>query len=601
MFGRTNIDPRYRIGTRKSGHLRRSGLRDYDKPYLRRLSTSIKPLLQIWLLLLRMFFIVSSNSVQHQPLMSTAPLCSRKRVHANAISVLLDCFPRPQELVERITISVVSRVSLSLRKFALPYLLRTVCLDESPKQIVGFLSFVIENQSELGADTLGPGGYVFELELHEAFAFNTHILNESGDWVVAEEEPYPIATWAPMLSRALKLMHNLRSFAVKGNTDEICAHAPNFGQAVSSLYKLTSLTLWGVWTETSRSFGRAVFSSTTFSFLRYLELVGEDEDDDEVDSIVHVDRGMGQFLSKINGASLTDLTLGTLDLIAYFENTPVVFPFIRSLTIDNCRTSLKSLSAAFPSIQTLNLGFSLFLHRYYHSDPPANISLSNLVSIGGRYKDILVILKCNAFRERVRRVIVSFTWDGHDDDDALPFALPRLAPQLKSIHFKQSKVQPLEWWTEFGQHFFHLGYLQITIYSSSDEDWDFICNNIPIAISSIPLAYLSITVQEYASITTNPAFSEESVALAFSNGITSLKYVEVFKQNLTDQSDNSLAEQRFWWEIVRRSNSAGFEMKRLSYVEGTRLRDYYDMQAAFASTEMSHISDDGTVNYMCDT
>ena len=50
------------------------------------------------------------------------------------------------------SLAVISRVSFHTRELALPHLLRRVCLDRNPQQVLTFLNFIIDNahDSDLG-------------------------------------------------------------------------------------------------------------------------------------------------------------------------------------------------------------------------------------------------------------------------------------------------------------------------------------------------------------------------------------------------------------------------------------------------------------------
>lgn len=106
-----------------------------------------------------------------------------------------------------------------------------LALEHRPKKIIDSSTF-----------TSNLGKHIFELELHEKFVFKTHILYSS-KYILAKTEEYPISTWAPIFTQALKLMSNLQSFAQKGNTENDIPHLTEFtrGQSTtqSSLAKVT--------------------------------------------------------------------------------------------------------------------------------------------------------------------------------------------------------------------------------------------------------------------------------------------------------------------------------------------------------------------------
>ncbi|KAH9475018.1 hypothetical protein JR316_0012119 [Psilocybe cubensis] len=478
------------------------------------------------------------------------------------------------------TISIISRVSYSLRRLALPHLLHSVCLDRSPMQVVGFLNFILDNGPESFMD---PGKHVFELEFVESPAFKRRVLHD-GVYLLTTNEIYRLSSWAPMLTQALMLMPNLRSFTVKGNTDDIVTHSPSFGHILGSLSSLTSLTLWGVGSQTSLSFCDLTGNvETTGSSLRELKIAGSYEYSEEL-TTVSEDDGIGKLLAK-HSHTLKELCLVALNLMGFLANhninhdrssgcSGVAFPLVTKLTIGNCSTTVESLACAFPMLQTLCLDYAEFIHVYSSGVPRDPVAFPNLASIQGWYKDVYEVLRCNRYPESMRRVVISYPWSSRDEVDTFPFAVPSMALQLQSFHFMINEEKPISWWKGLSEHLSSLTYLSIVIHSSSYDDWRLICYEIPAAISSIPIRYLSIVIEEYEATMTDPAYAEESLALSFSKEIPALQYMDVLRHNLSAMGGPNVS-QTTWWTIVRGDNS-NVSVEQLDWEEGNRLRDYYD-------------------------
>jgi len=211
---------------------------------------------------------------------------------------------------------VISCVSFHTCELALPHLLRRVYLDRNPQQVLTFLNFIIYNAHDSDLSIISkPGRHIFELEL-DMFAFKTYVLNElEGIYKPVENEEYPISTWAHMLAKALRLMPNLQSFTLRGETEEIVTYLPDFGPMLLNLPQLTLLILWGIGPNTSLSFGKAIDPLKGATKLQALNL-SVMSNEEEMEVVAH--EGVGRFLSHYS-VHLTDLCLSGLDLRTFLQ------------------------------------------------------------------------------------------------------------------------------------------------------------------------------------------------------------------------------------------------------------------------------------------
>ncbi|KIM47559.1 hypothetical protein M413DRAFT_22203 [Hebeloma cylindrosporum] len=443
------------------------------------------------------------------------------------------------------SLAVVSCVSFHTRELALPHLLRRVYLDRNPQQILTFLNFILDNahDSDFGVIS-APGRHVLELELDD-LALKSYVLNEKGEYDLAEKEGYPISTWAPTLAKALRLMPNLRSFTLRDQTEEIVTYSPDFVPTVLSLPQLMLLILWEIGPNTSLSFGKAFDSLKGATKLQALMLSPMEEME------LVANEGFGRFLSHYS-MHLTGLGLDGLDLSTFLqddEHRP-----------DNRRVTFPAVATAFPALHTLHLDLSKFLHPYSTGPRQNHVSFPNLISITGRYRDIYAILNSSACRDHVRRAVITCRW-GDDDDDTVTsaYAVPKAAPHLKSLHFSQSYIKPLAWWQALGETLPELTYLDISFFFII-KGLDLICNHIPSAISQIPLEYVTLLIRgplvdDREVQTTVP---EEAIALSYAKAPTT------------------------WWKVVRKVVSDGkvtVQVESLDADEGRALREWYDLQA----------------------
>ncbi|KIM47553.1 hypothetical protein M413DRAFT_439219 [Hebeloma cylindrosporum] len=375
-------------------------------------------------------------------------------------------------------------------------------------------------------------------------------------------------------------MPNLRSFTLHGQdeAEEIVTYAPDFAPMVLSLPQLTSLILNGIGPNISLSFGKAIDTLQGDTKLQVLDLVVMGEEEMEV--VAH--EGLGRFLSH-HRVHLTDLCLSGLDLRTFLredrnrpDNNRVTFPGVGKLRIGSCALSLEGLETAFPALHTLHLDFCEFLHPYYTGPRQNHVSFPNLISITGHHRHIYAILNSSACRDHVRRAVMSVKWD---EDDI--YAIPKAAPHLKSLHFSQSNVKPLAWWQGLGVTLPELTYLDIAL--SVDDGLHSICHHIPSAIARIPLEYITLLVQGYPLVddpVMNTTVPEEAIALSYAQGIPTLKYIDVSKNDRTLPS--SLRAPVTWWKIVREVVSDGkvsAQVESLDADEGRAVRKWYDLQA----------------------
>ncbi|KIM47557.1 hypothetical protein M413DRAFT_22201 [Hebeloma cylindrosporum] len=481
------------------------------------------------------------------------------------------------------SLAVVSCVSFHTRELALPHLLRRVYFDRNPQQILTFLNFILDNAHDSDLRIISePGRHVLELDL-DSLALKSYVLNEKGEYDLAEKEGYPIPTWAPTVAKALRLMPNLRSFTLRDQTEEIVTYSPEFVPTVLSLPQLMSLILWDIGPKTSLYLGKAMDSLKGATKLQTLKLAPMEE----MEVVAH--EGVGQFLSHYS-MHLTELCFFNLDLRTFLQddghrpdNSRVTFPAVGKLLIGACKLALEGLATAFPALHTLHLDFSKFLHPYSTGPRQNHVSFPNLISITGRYRDIYAILNSSACRDHVRRAVITCGWDDDDDIATSAYAVPKAAPHLKSLHFSQSNVKPLAWWQGLGATLPELTYLDISFFIM--KGLDLICNHIPSAISQIPLEYVTLLIRgplvdDREVQTTVP---EEAIALSYAKGIPTLKYIDVSKNDTTLRSlPSSLEAPTTWWKVVRKVVSDGkvpVQVESLDADEGRALREWYDLQA----------------------
>lgn len=144
---------------------------------------------------------------------------------------------------------------------------------------------------------------------------------------------------------------------------------------------------------------------------------------------------------------MTELSLISFDLTQFLQEdkhsldvTRVVFPRVVKPQIADCGLFIKELATSFPSLHTLVFVSVAFLQLYYAAPYQDYVLFPNLMSIEGWFKYIDAIINVNASQPRLCRGVVSY--DCSDVNSGVgkkiaPFALPRAAPHLKSIHFSR--------------------------------------------------------------------------------------------------------------------------------------------------------------------
>ncbi|KAF8891463.1 hypothetical protein CPB84DRAFT_1848951 [Gymnopilus junonius] len=458
----------------------------------------------------------------------------------------------------------------------MPYLLLTVSLNQSPEQLIDFLHFIINNSHRnIDGEIIGPGHYVLAFEIL-TFACTTAVEIQDDDgyyhFAPAEPEPYPIDAWAPLLTKALALMPNLRSVVVEADIDDICLHSPDFAATLLACPRLTDMNLLGIGTPASNSFGQAIYSKQGVMRLRKVQH--------------HIGDGIKKFeLLKTEGFGsvlfsskehLEDLSLESACMHSLLVDertspagsvvirTPVVFPRLVSITLDDCDVYLDELANSFPGLRTVIFKFKPFLindeKSLYHKP-----SFPNLTSIQGHYQYISKFLQ-HASCVNLLRLVIDLLWDPTTGEDVPEFVVTQAVPCLKSLHITHRENSGVSWWKEFSQSLPALNYLFVSFQIEATRNPEGLCIHVPSLLSSRASPGVQAMVTEHA------------IALSYAKRIKSLKYMDIHK------AIDSIKAPRIWWKIIRpqneySNNEDDVQLVAINEVEGMALRDWYDMDS----------------------
>ncbi|KIM49589.1 hypothetical protein M413DRAFT_21780 [Hebeloma cylindrosporum] len=437
---------------------------------------------------------------------------------------------------------VLSLVSSNIHALTLPRLLHSVYLDQSPKQILSFLDFIIDNAHGAGRRVLNLklDGHALYQEEPELPSIPTEIVED------------PIALWAPTFARALAFMPNLLSLFLRDKVEEIASHSSDFAAALLSLPRLQSLYLTSVGHVASSQFGRLMDLKAGITSLQVIDI------------LTH---------SDIEQLQIGLLRCDLRDFLGEKTSNPahkITFPKVVKLSLDSCHTYLEDIAIAFPTLHTLYLGFSPFLRDPVNAPTRTFCSFPSLISIAGRQWDIYSVLKCNNDRDHVRRLQFIHTWS--DDNVRMStFVIPQAAPFLKSFSFSHGSVKSLSWWQAFSRAVPHLAYWRSRLYVPSTEELDLLLVQIPQTLASISsLEYISIVVEGYEHVMGNLT-SPEIQASTTEQAIALINVPGAVLGSPT------------WWRVVRQvageENDFGVNVKPLDASQGISKKEWYDRAA----------------------
>ncbi|KAF8891474.1 hypothetical protein CPB84DRAFT_1784213 [Gymnopilus junonius] len=483
-------------------------------------------------------------------------------------------------------------VSSQFRLLAIPHLLRDVCLDRNPAQIVSFLNFIIANtqkdinksNSDRHAGGLNVGWHVFSLRILKSAFFTADKVWKNGRWcsVRIGWEQYPIRTWASSLSSALELMPNIRSIVIGANVEDIASLSDDFGRSLLSRPLLTDIELCDVGPITSFGLGReaelkrSTTSIRSFKFRGYnnadpLELSGR--------------KGIGRFLMH-SRETLEEIHFDSSvmhNLLAHGDVTShgpqLIFPNVMTVSLRMCDVHLDALAKSFPALTNLTIGLS---PSFTPDDWTGNAALfPNLVSVKGDYRYITHFLQSNSACPRLCRLVIDNLWD-HTLFGDPTLLIEQAAPGLRSLHVGHINDgrQVLAWWRAVVRASPSITFLALSFndYATEISPPSTLCIQLPHLLASMPLIYISLTfkgnVGSRATVEVQDPISEYAIAVSYAANVKTLEYIDVLLK--TSQS---------WWKISRaRCNLVGNEdtvaVDVVDEAVGMKTRDWYD-QAVF--------------------
>ncbi|PPR05317.1 hypothetical protein CVT26_011576 [Gymnopilus dilepis] len=260
-------------------------------------------------------------------------------------------------------------VSTHFYAAALPHLVRDICFRQGPFRLLGFLRFIIDKTRIVDAVEVddsdptfrfsGPGKYVMTLEIwYSAFRTSEDVMR--GGRLVhvwPQHEPYPVDVWAPVLTKALSLMPNLRSVTVYGYVEKICGQSRDFASTLLGRPLLTSVVLREIGPLASSLLGEAAALNESTLNLKRITLrdIYNLRDIDEP-PVLEENSGLGRLI-YYSREHLTELALDECDfgeLCRVRAAGQPIFPKVTTATLNRCKFD-PGIFASFPSLHFLRL------------------------------------------------------------------------------------------------------------------------------------------------------------------------------------------------------------------------------------------------------
>ncbi|KAH6908174.1 hypothetical protein BKA70DRAFT_1562774 [Coprinopsis sp. MPI-PUGE-AT-0042] len=350
----------------------------------------------------------------------------------------------------------------------------------------------------------------------------------------------PVATWAAMLTSALGFMPNLRHFVLEGEEqmEELIHQSPQFFSALLARPSLKTFFLGNIGTEASTALGKFCSTLTSTLNLEAVALFGATYGD-LMDTPLQVSPkdGLGVFLRHPHTLwQITSLCLNTLNLDPFVAlghgNSSVLFPSLNKLELGKCSVPLSWLAAVAPGIQTL----SIYCCQIYGSTPFPQLAFPQLVHLAASFHDVSTLMYSNAVSlQQLHCLRLGLDWGNPGEQDTTePFAIAKAASNLQSVTLKQIRIRPLSWWQGFGQVLPPLKSLKISLDAASVDEVHVARCEIPGALATVPLEYVSLTIEggdmlydrpEYSNV--SAASAEELIAISWATVIPTLQHIHV--------------------------------------------------------------------------
>ncbi|KAH6894879.1 hypothetical protein BKA70DRAFT_1319905 [Coprinopsis sp. MPI-PUGE-AT-0042] len=474
------------------------------------------------------------------------------------------------------------QVSSTFYAIALPHLLHSVTFKKNLSQLASFFEFILRCGGEHGG-CFSEGRHVKRLEITLDPMSNSHYT-----------DTLPAATWAPMLTSALQLMPNLRELLVGYQIEDIVHHSPLFISTLLACHSLKRFSLGKIGVETSMALGKACLGISPALRLEAASFVGagvgEKWRPQPLPITLALRDGLVPFLRHAHiQQHMASLRFVDIDLeplaLGVEQGVPVLFPFLVEVHLNGCDFSLNWLAAAAPGIRTLSI-FSCSIYRT--SIPIPRTAFPQLVHFAGHHEYLMILMRLNALAlETLHSLCVSTGWGMDIDDDeefeagANPLAVVKAASNLRNLTFPQS-LEPPSWWRTFVKVLPPLTFLNISLglESSSADEAQSCCTEIPDALAALPLEYVSLSLgglgklldrPEDFGIATQP--TEEGVAISWATRIPTLQYIDI------------LLGRDYWGKdpahylMIERKNN-GVSVRRLDIHIGQTIRESWDEKYA---------------------
>ncbi|PPR04258.1 hypothetical protein CVT26_004172 [Gymnopilus dilepis] len=496
------------------------------------------------------------------------------------------------EIVEDCCISSLTnlcRVSTRFYAIALPHLLRHIVFTDGPDQMLQFFRFIIDNATceesdETSREIAGryhlrrshtPGIHVVSFRVEED-AFGTYLAYTAHSL----PKEYELEAWAPIMTKALALMPNLRSLAITASFNSICKYSPEISTIILSKPFLVDLQLGSIHDYASLSLGEAVSSSKANIKLKQITIETVSAHTEGLRDLLFSCRNSLKMLS-CSDSNIQNLLFGSRGTD---PKTPLTFPNVHALYLDT-HFLMSDVALSFPSLRTLDVSQMSF-SKYHFGGPDHGEALQYLVSISvAGLKDLSILLQnSNAF-PCLRRLALYGYWGESIGDLTTASAIAQGIQGLRSLRLhlyvddiSGSELDVLRF---FIKSLPRLSYLYFGIKSPSKDQSELLDTETSHELfQSNSLEYISVVFQRPSSTTTAAL---DAMVLSYAQTIKSLKYMDIRKTSI-DSLSGRYQYWNYWWKIIRQEGLSGamggIKLEGLNVALAGVLRNRYD-QAAF--------------------
>ena len=378
------------------------------------------------------------------------------------------------------TLVKLSLVSTTFYTMAMPNLLRNVGFYRDLVMLLRFIHFILHNStavSEIPGQQVGgmqrfsianPGNHVYKFEMD---------LGRENDEADTSSN-CPIEEWAPLLTKAIMVMPNLRSVAIL-DFRQICYYSSQFVEALLSRPHLTSFEVDGFGGTASRHVGEVVKSKRCEApRLKYIGFNDWFTFDDWEVAAFFKDDGFGSLIYScrktlerlaLDECNMRNLLVGP-QVLPDGSTKPIIYPLVDKIHLSgHLHVTVEEFALSFPSLHSLHLGNSSFVQQ--NSGQDRKVPFRNLVSVDTDLEVLSSFLECIEPLPSLRRLTLFSSRSGYSNGGfSATRSVLTVLQNLRSIHVTVHRMADLDPWIALSKHLSSLRYLNLDYSFEPDEN-----------------------------------------------------------------------------------------------------------------------------------